>query len=404
MSAAIPKLGDNRLVLLTRIPSPYRTSFFNTLANSLHERGFGFHVLYCAETVPHRHWAFEPSTQHFEHSFLRGVDLRSLEARIGRRKDSSHFRLHVNPSVISVIRSLSPKWLISGGSWNLPTALLARLAPVQGMARVLWSEGHPAAQQRHNQSVQTLRRLVYSSYDGFAVPNARSADYALQNVHGSKPIFPLANTVDEEHYTAPQSLNVASLRARLGVREDARVLVSVCQLEDRKAVLELSNAYMSTSPADRRGSILVFLGDGPLRSELDALALAENIGDIRVLGHVQSDVVRDWLWASDVFVLPTRRDPNPLSPIEASFAGLPLLVSNFAGNVDELVHDNETGWRFTSIDGPGLQAGLERVLQADPGLLRQMGVAAYENAHASFRRRHVSERFLDALLESFPAV
>lgn len=388
-----PGRARPRLVVLTNIPTPYRTPFFDALAERMELRGLDLHVLYCAEREPNRHWTIDRAAIRHPHTVLPGVHWTVGPAFV-----------HFNPGVVRAIRALAPRWLVSGGAWHTPTMLLALHPRVHRGARlVLWNEGHADAVLHARGPISALRRRVFARYDAVAAPNARSARYALEEAGRTIPVLPLANTVDEDFYLAPPDHDRAAYRTRLGLPASTRLILSVCQLEDRKSVVELARAYAALGEAATRGTLLAFLGEGPRRAEVEAIARSVAGGEIRLLGHVDTVTVRDWLWAADAFVLATRNDPNPLSPIEASFAGLPLLLSTKAGNVDELVVEGETGFRLESVDDESIRAGLTRVLSCPADRLRQMGDAARANALRSFRRSAVCDRFVEALLEALPA-
>ena len=383
----------HRFLLLTNIPAPYRIAFFNTLAGEMAAHAIGLRVVYCAETEPNRHWAINLVDQRYQWTILRG-----LHASLGPRF------IHVNPGVVSLIRKWSPHWLLIGGAWHLPTMWLAsRRVFAPNAARILWTEGHADAVLNRRGPIAALRRRAFRSFDAFAVPNARSAEFACSEAGRPLPILPLANTVDEDFYHPPAGLDRRALRESLGIAPGLRVVVSVAQLTDRKGVVELARAYGTLPAHIRRGSLLAFLGDGDQRQTLTAAGRAAAPGEIRLLGHVSGETVRSWLWAADIFCLATRLDPNPLSPIEASFAGLPLLLSSNAGNVNELVREGETGWRLESIEEGVIRESLSIALSADQDQIRRMGRAAHENADQSFRRSSVARRFVSALLDLFPA-
>lgn len=381
-----------RLVVLTNIPTPYRTPFFDVLAERMELRGLDLHVLYCAEREPNRHWTIDRAAIRHAHTVLPGVHW-----TVGR----AYF--HFNPGVVCAIRGLAPSWLVSGGAWHTPTMLLA-LHPLvhRGARLVLWNEGHADAVLHANGPIAAMRRRVFARYEAVAAPNQRSARYALDEAGRTLPVLPLANTVDEDFYLAPPDHDRMAYRTRLGIPASTRLIVAVCQLEDRKSVVELSRAYAALGEAGARGSMLAILGEGPRRAEVEAIARSVAAGEIRLLGHVATSTVRDWLWAADAFVLATRNDPNPLSPIEASFAGLPLLLSTKAGNVDELVLEGQTGFRLESVDDEAIRAGLTRVLSCPADRLRRMGDAARANALRSFRRSAVCDQFVEALFEALP--
>jgi glycosyltransferase involved in cell wall biosynthesis len=72
------------------------------------------------------------------------------------------------------------------------------------------------------------------------------------------------------------------------------------------------------------GAVLHLLGDGPLRSELQQLAGADD--SIRFHG-IRADVA-EWLVAADCLVMPSRLEGLPLVGIEAVGCGLPCVFSD----------------------------------------------------------------------------
>ena len=70
------------------------------------------------------------------------------------------------------------------------------------------------------------------------------------------------------------------------------------------------------------------------------------------------EVVKELLSICDIFILPTKQDPNPLSPIEASFMKKPLVISNFAGNCQELIVLNKNGLILNEINAVCIKEAL----------------------------------------------
>ena len=154
-------------------------------------------------------------------------------------------------------------------------------------------------------------------------------------------------------------------------------MVQVSALTERKGVLPLAKAFLGLSDADRAGARLVFVGEGEQRSELESLA-SQSAGSIRLLGQLPPEEVRQVLWAADAFVLNTRLDPNPLSAIEASAAGLPVVMSSAAGNISEIVEAPDAG--FIIRDPANPTEALRSVLAASDAELAAMGALAATNA------------------------
>ena len=359
------------LVVLTNIPTPYRTAFFDALAEEAARAGKRFHVLYCAKTEPGRHWPYDASKMRHAHTVLRGF-----------HPSLTGIHAHLNPGVLAELNLLKPDTLILAGSWNTPTMLVAGLNIYSPPPRrFFWSEGHADAVLHKSGLISWLRRRIYRTFDGFAVPNAKSAEWAVAQAGSPRQVVTLPNAIDAKFFARPSAAARQEARLYLGLEGEGRVLVQVSALTARKGVLELANAFLRLPAAARRGAKLLFVGEGDQRSRLEALAAGSD-GSVRVLGQLPPEEVRRALWAADAFVLNTRLDPNPLSAIEASAAGLPVVLSAAAGNVREVVEVPQTG--FVIRDAADPSEALRAVLNASDAQLAEMGARAAEVARTQF--------------------
>jgi glycosyltransferase involved in cell wall biosynthesis len=359
------------LVVLTNIPTPYRTAFFDALAEEAARAGRRFHVLYCAKTEPSRHWPYDASKMKHAHTVLRGF-----------HPSLAGIHAHLNPGVLAELNLLKPDTLIIAGAWNTPTMLVAGLNIYSPHPRrYFWSEGHADAALHKGGLIAWLRRRMYRTFDGFAVPNAKSSEWALVQAGGPRPIVTLPNAIDAKFFARPSAGVHADSRRALGLEGEGRVLVQVSALTQRKGVVELAEKFLALSEAERRGAKLLFVGEGELRDQLKAVA-AESSGAIRVLGQLPPEEVRRVLWAADAFVLNTRLDPNPLSAIEAAAAGLPIVMSAAAGNIREVVEAPNAG--FVIRDPADPSEALRSVLSASDTELSAMGERATQIARTQF--------------------
>jgi glycosyltransferase involved in cell wall biosynthesis len=263
--------------------------------------------------------------------------------------------------------------------------------------RYFWSEGHADAALHKGGLIAWLRRRMYRTFDGFAVPNAKSAEWALAQAGGPRPIVTLPNAIDAKFFARPSAGVHADSRRALGLEGEGRVLVQVSALTQRKGVVELAEKFLALSEAERRGARLLFVGDGDRRAALESLA-AKSGDAIRVLGQLPPEEVRRVLWAADAFVLNTRLDPNPLSAIEAAAAGLPIVMSAAAGNIREVVEAPNAG--FVIRDPAEPSEALRSVLSASDTELAAMGVRAAQIARTQFDAVAVARSLVKQLYPS----
>lgn len=310
-----------RLVILTNIPTPYRTAFFDVLSMELNKRGGDLRIFYCATSERGRKW--DPQSLLSHGTVMPGISptLRGVT-------------FHVNPSAARLIQETNPDWLLVAGSWNTPT-MLNVLTRLRGkVPRIFWSEGHALAVRHDSGPIASLRRRVLRQFDGFAVPNSRSESFVVMETAQHPPIIRLPNTVDEGFFD-PSFVDPATIRKRLGIPKDAIIVSTVASLDCRKRVLESAEAFAQLSPRQRDGMHFVIVGDGPLRGQIEMIASRSS--NLHTLGHLEAKQVREVLVASDAFLLASSYDPNPLSVIEAALCGCHLITTESVGNADELV-------------------------------------------------------------------
>lgn len=375
-----------RLVFLTNIPSPYRTAFYNKLNQHCILRGIKLEVWYCAKKEPDRHWEFIPEENKYEYLFLRGVHINMFG-----------MFLHFNPSVVRAVWS-KPEFLIAGGSWNMPTNWLMLFSVDKSYVRLgFWSEGHRDAARYSRGLVSWIRRFFLAAFDYYVIPNKKSKVWISEQVDKRGGYYYLANTVEEELYVHKSDFDKRIARSELGINDNCIMILQVSQLESRKGVVELVDAYRSLNDHERINTILAIVGTGSLRKEMQALVDSWNVnGRVILVGQVSKEIVVKWMHASDWFVLNTFRDHNPLTVIEAAFAGMPLVVSRFAGNINELVKDCFSGY---IIDEPQYPKDvLVKMLNTDEQNRLTMGQNAAVLADKYFKRDVVIDKFLDDLL------
>jgi len=178
------------------------------------------------------------------------------------------------------------------------------------------------------------------------------------------------------------------VRRELGIDPATPVVGVVGRLETQKGHTYLLAAW----PEVRRefpDARLLVVGDGSLRGDLEARALAPALRGSVVFTGFRPDVPRV-LGALDLLVLPSLYEGMPLTAIEASAMSLPVVATAVDGT-PEVVRDGETGRLVPPADPPALARAL-RALLADPARARALGRAG---------RAHVLARFdLDAQVEA----
>ncbi|RTZ00892.1 glycosyltransferase [Flavobacterium sp. RSP49] len=369
------------LVVVTNIPTPYRTAFFNTLQQELLRVGQSLHVLYCAKTETGRYWQFDPEENHYPFSFLKGW-----------HPEFKGYYPHINFELIIHLKKLKPNWIMAAGSWNAPATITLLLNKKKlNCPIIFWSEGHFDAQVRSNKYIDYLRRTILKKLDYFVVPNLKSKEYILHYNRNAVVEF-LPNTVDESFFSLSINDSKVQIRTSKGLPLDKTILVLVSSLDTRKGVLDFYDAFKE---AKRDSLYVVQIGTGEFYETLKKRIATDNLAKYyRLTGQLVPKEVREYLIAADVFVLPTKSDPNPLSPIEASFLKKTLLVSSKAGNAKDLIVDGENGWIMKEINNEELMKNINIIANTKKEVLEMMGEKSFDIVSNSFTRKKASENLI----------
>ena len=211
--------------------------------------------------------------------------------------------------------------------------------------------------------------------------------------YGRAPAAEIPNAIPTELYM-PDAARRAEWRSQHAVPQDALVYTCVAGLRPIKNHRLLLQAFAEA--VQRLPDALLLLVGPPDRlnpsyaESLKALAQELGLGQrVRFLGS-RSDVP-DILRASDVFVLSSDYEGNPLSVLEAMAAGLPV-ISTAVGGVPELVQDGATGLLVTAGDADALAEAIMQ-MGRDPMRRAVMGDAARQTALQRFDVRVMSRAY-----------
>lgn len=133
------------------------------------------------------------------------------------------------------------------------------------------------------------------------------------------------NAIDTEQYVY-DSERRERLRRELNLSGDTFVVGHVGRFNAVKNHTFLLDVFAEVKKR-KEDSVLLLVGDGDLRTEMEQKAAARGIADSVIFTGVRSDVP-DLMQAMDCFVFPSLYEGLPVTMIEAQAAGLPCLVSD----------------------------------------------------------------------------
>ncbi len=330
------------IVFLTNILNPYRINFFDLIAKEAKEENFNFHVIVMTGEKPDRPtWHYEELKRDYtilmeDRTFLiRGI------------------YLHFNRQVISILKKLQPDIIVCSGSYLQPSVLKTLLHKKRlGYKVYLWSESHLNEMRSYGKLLLNIRektrRYILRCFDGFLFAGEYSKEYVDKYKNPNADLYLLHNTVDDHYfYSKANELRSqrALLREKYGFSPDQFVFFSPVRLSYEKGLGKFweSAAYIDSGLKSK----ISFAVAGTGAEQKNWQQIADRTGfNVKFLGMKNQQEIVELYVSADCFFLPSTSDPNPLSVIEASWTGLPLLLSKNVGNWPETVKQAKNGFVF----------------------------------------------------------
>lgn len=270
----------------------------------------------------------------------------------------------VLPRLVSIIRDARP-WIVhtylrTANYWGRVAAMLA------GVPARIASERNIEVERGVVANV--LDRVLATMTDRIIV-NADAIARWLMKVEGidAGRITVIRNGVAPGGAVASSA--VTESRRACGFRETDFLVGFVGRLVRQKNPALVLRAAASLRQAGVACNVLV-VGDGPLRRDLEGLAIELGIGDwVRFTGFRRD--ASTLMVCADVLALTSDWEGLPNVVLEALAAGIPVVGSD-VGGVRELITDGENGYLFPPGDLKTLVAVLSR-LAVDPAHRATLG-------------------------------
>ena len=165
-------------------------------------------------------------------------------------------------------------------------------------------------------------------------------------------------------------------------------VATLANLRPEKGLRQLVEAAAVVAWKAPRARFVIW-GDGPQRSDLDALIRARGLtGTVQMPGPTRQPETA--LKRCDVFVLPSLSEASSNVVLEAMGTGLPVVATR-VGGLPGLVEDEGTGLLVPPNDVPALAQAILRLLET-PGLAATMGARGRARALAEFSLERMAER------------
>lgn len=245
----------------------------------------------------------------------------------------------------------------------------------------------------HNRMYASKRRLL--------IPHKLPASLAYKLIAVSKEIKTyligqegidpqrieiISNGIDEALFAG--DFDKKHIKARLGIPEDRIVIGTGARLVPEKGLAHLLDA-VSLLRKKRGDFLLVIVGDGPLRNDLERKARDKGLGShVTFLG--QRTDLHEIIRVFDVYVLSSVSEGLPLSLLEA-MAAKKAIVASSVGGIPDVIMSGHNGL-LVPPGKPEALADAVEYLMDNPLKRSMLGISAYEG----FREKHSAGSMADA--------
>ncbi len=212
-----------------------------------------------------------------------------------------------------------------------------------------------------------IKKKLVGLFSSALVGGERHRDYLTKLGMPSERIFCGYDAVDNAFFHSRAEAirsDAGKIRRQYGLPQD--YFLASARFVEKKNLSRLLEAYAIYRGSSENPASLVLLGDGPLRSALEAKRDALDLRDCVVMpGFKQVADLPAYYALARAFVHPSTIEPWGLVVNEAMACGLPVLVSNKCGCAPELVRDGVNGFIFDPLDVEGMARNMARVSASD---------------------------------------
>lgn len=199
----------------------------------------------------------------------------------------------------------------------------------------------------------------------------------------------IINGIDTNTYSFREK--PVSLLKEFGISQNAKVIGTVGRLAEVKDQLSLIEAF-SFVHRDVPDSILMLVGDGPMRSVLQQLVFDKGLNHKVIFTGSRMDVP-DLLNLLDVFLLTSLSEGTSVSLLEAMASGIAPIVTNVGGN-RSIVNDGLNGILIKPKDIAHMTDSITHLLNNEEARIL-IGQNAVNTVKQYFSKNKMLENYTD---------
>lgn len=306
-----------KIALVTNIPAPYRIPIYKEIARL---PDISLQVIFCSEREPNRFWNLPPLE--FSHVFLK--------KRFATVNDRY---IHNNPDVFGRLKEFAPDVVVIDG-FN-PTHLYACLyAFLNRVPYVPMTDGTYESERSLSLLHRMARRFIYTKTCAFVYASL-----------GGKKLYQSYGVPAEQCFQSHLCIDNEAFRPTSSNITKQYDFIFCGRIEAVKNPLFALNVAAEVAKKLNRKVSILYVGAGSQLEMVKAGASSRSdLVEATFHHHATQEELPALYQSARIFLFPTLWDPWGVVANEACAAGLPVMVSSYAGVAGELVLDNHNGF------------------------------------------------------------
>lgn len=245
-------------------------------------------------------------------------------------------------------------------TWALAAACWRRGVPMILPSDRVASATEPAPRKLARRAARILTAPVFAGHiTPGSLGEAALASDGVAADRIARSLYPIDTKLFQRRL-AEQAATSQGLRGRWPA--GSKIVIAVAKHAERESPLLILDTYAAARAHDPSIK-LIFVGDGPMRAEVEAHVVALGLSDdVALPGYVRYPLLAGYYGAADVFLHVAAFEPWGISVGEAMACGLPVVTTANVGASTDLVIPGKTGAMAARADAGDLAAKLVDVL------------------------------------------
>lgn len=330
------KNTNNKIIYITNIPTPYKISMLNSLAEKIDN----FKVYFMAKSVYIRQWDSLLLNVKFKYDILNSFKLTIMK---------KEWVIFLNFSLLYKIIQSRPNVIIFG-PYSQPYIFYILLYKLIFNSKIiLWNESSHETSDFNNKLVILIKRILFNFIDAIVVPGTRIMNSMLNFYKINKnKLFLAPHSVDNNYFNKESKKyrkNKEYWKKRLNLND--RNILYVGQLIKRKNVFTLIKAY---EILNLEYTSLFIIGNGPLKNILKDYCHNNMLENVNFLPNLQQNELIKYYTLCDVLILPSFKEVWGMVVNESMACGTPVICSKEVTSGYDLIIPSKTGYVFNPND------------------------------------------------------